>query len=71
MDYFGTEMTVAWGSCAHCGASAQIAELRVYARAPGIVVRCPSCGGVVMVVVTIQNSLQIDASGFQLRPASA
>jgi hypothetical protein len=28
-EYFGTEMTVARGSCAYCGAAAQIGELPV------------------------------------------
>jgi hypothetical protein len=42
-EYFGAEMTTARGSCAHCGASAQIAELRVYARGPGTVARCRTC----------------------------
>lgn len=33
-EHFGTEMTTAWGSSAHCAATAQVAELRVYMRAP-------------------------------------
>jgi hypothetical protein len=42
LEYSGADMTTARGSCAHCGASAESAELRVYARGPGTVVRCPS-----------------------------
>jgi hypothetical protein len=49
--HFGHEMTTATGICGHCGARGQVAELVVYARAPGAVVRCPSCGNVVMVIV--------------------
>jgi DNA-directed RNA polymerase subunit RPC12/RpoP len=63
---FGTEMTLAGGSCAHCGATACIAELRVYVRAPGTVVRCPTCGSVVIVLVTIRDVPRIDHSGFRL-----
>jgi hypothetical protein len=65
-DYFGAEMTTASGSCAHCGASAQIAELRVYSRAPGTVVRCRSCGEVVMVIREMPDHLRIDTRWFQL-----
>ena len=39
-EIFGTEMTVAVGVCGSCGATGPVAELHVYMRAPGIVVRC-------------------------------
>jgi hypothetical protein len=65
-DYFGAEMTTAKGTCAHCGAVAHIAELRVYSRAPGTVVRCRSCGNVVIVVIDIADKLQVELSGFRL-----
>jgi hypothetical protein len=51
--HFGREMTTESGRCGHCGSSAQLAELVVYGCAPGKVVRCPTCGGVVLVLVTI------------------
>jgi hypothetical protein len=65
-EHFGTEMTTALGTCAHCGTRSQIAELAVYARAPGAVVRCRPCGNVVMVLVTIQNQLHVTASAFRM-----
>lgn len=66
LEYFGTEMTTVRGSCAHCGATAQVAELRVYTRAPGTVVRCPSCEGVLIVLVRIRGALRIHDSRFRL-----
>jgi hypothetical protein len=66
-EYFGAEMTEVRGSCAHCGAAGQIAELRVYMRAPGAVVRCPSCGKVVMTLAEIHSTLRVDFEGFRLR----
>ena len=66
---YGTEMTTARGSCAHCGASAQIAELRVYMRAPGAVARCRACGNVVLVLTTIRGSVRVDLNGFRLLKA--
>jgi len=65
-DHFGVEMTTARGACAHCGATAQIAELRVYSRGPGTVVRCPTCGDVVMVLIAIRETHRIDHQSFQL-----
>jgi hypothetical protein len=70
---FGAEMTTATGRCGTCGAVSMIAELRVYARGPGTVVRCPGCGGVVMVIVEIRGSSRVDLPGFELldRPEPA
>jgi uncharacterized protein DUF6510 len=67
-ELFGDEMTTAVGTCAHCGASGVIAELRVYMRAPGAVARCPHCDGVTMVLITVRGSPRIDLAGFKLAP---
>jgi hypothetical protein len=66
-EYFGSEMTTARGTCAHCGAEAAIGELVVYARAPGMVVRCRSCGQVVIVLVSVRDDMRIDHSAFKLQ----
>jgi len=63
---FGREMTAVAGACRHCGAVAQIAELRVYSRAPGAVVRCRRCGQVVFVVVVIREEPRIYLDQFAL-----
>ena len=65
-ELFGTEMTTAGGRCAHCGARAQIAELAVYSRAPGTVVRCRACGQVVIVLVEIRGATRINLDSFEL-----
>ena len=70
-DYFGAEMTAASGTCAYCGATNQIAALRVYNRAPGAVARCPDCGNVDLVLVSIRDTVRADMSGFRLRDAPA
>ena len=64
-EHFGAEMTSSPGTCAFCGASALVGELRVYSRAPGAVVRCPSCANVVIVLVRIRDGLRVDASAFR------
>ena len=68
MEVFGDEMTTAVGTCAHCGASGMIAELRVYLRAPGAVARCPRCDGVTMVLVRVAGNPHVDLACFRLSP---
>ena len=63
---FGSEMTSVEGRCKHCGARALIAELEVYTRAPGAVVRCRACGNVVMVLVKVRGSTQLYGEEFGL-----
>jgi hypothetical protein len=63
VDLFGTELTTATGTCAGCGATAPIAELSVYLSAPGIVARCRSCDGVVMVLVAVGDVTRVDLRG--------
>ncbi len=63
IDVFGTEMTAASSTCATCGASRPVAELVVYRRAPGTVVRCRTSGSVVMVMVRRTDVISVDLSG--------
>ena len=65
-EHFGVELTSARGACAHCGAVAVVAELRVYRAGPGTVVRCPSCGAVVIVIAEIRGATNVDLTGFAL-----
>jgi hypothetical protein len=60
---FGVEMTTATGVCAHCGATGEVAELVVYLRAPGTVVRCRSCNGLLMVLVDVHGIVCVDLQG--------
>jgi hypothetical protein len=60
---FGDEMTTAARTCATCGQHGPVAELAVYLRAPGVVVRCPTCTNVQMVLVTIREIVCVDLRG--------
>lgn len=64
--HFGAEMTTVTGICGACGTAAQIAELRVYSRAPGVVVRCRNCNTVVMVLVEIRGRSRVELGRFDL-----
>jgi uncharacterized protein DUF6510 len=63
VEIFGVEMTTAAGTCANCGASGPVAELVVYVRAPGTVVRCRRCSSVLMVFVEAHEVTCVDLSG--------
>ena len=54
MEVFGREMTDADGACGTCGTVHRVGAMLVY-RGPGDVVRCPTCGNVVAVAVTIRE----------------
>jgi Family of unknown function (DUF6510) len=62
-EIFGTEMTAAASVCGSCGTSRPVAELVVYQRAPGTVVRCRSCDSVLMVFVRIHDQTCVDLMG--------
>jgi hypothetical protein len=69
-EIFGTEMTTAVGTCAACGASAQIAETLVYLKAPGAVMRCRTCTAILLVVIRRQEMNCVDLQGLaELEPA--
>jgi len=60
---FGSDMTMVPGRCAHCGTVSLVAELRAYVRAPGAVLRCPTCDGVVLRIVETVEATYVDARG--------
>ncbi|MDX6536129.1 MAG: hypothetical protein QOD37_470 [Gaiellales bacterium] len=48
---FQHDLTRANATCGECGRRGPLAETRVYAQAPGAVVRCPGCEGVLLTIV--------------------
>ena len=60
---FGSDLTEVPGKCAHCGAVNVVGELRAYVRAPGAVLRCPTCDGVVLRLVETVEATYVDARG--------
>ena len=58
-------------TCAHCRDTRPIAELRAYVRAPGIVLRCPSCAGVQLRFVQSAERAWLDLRGIQILQIAA
>jgi hypothetical protein len=63
LEVFGADMTSAVGRCGNCGTVSVVAELAVYLRAPGTVVRCPACDAVLMVLVSVHGMTCVDLAG--------
>jgi hypothetical protein len=63
LELFGVEMTAVPGTCGQCGAREQLAVTDVYADAPGIVVRCRHCEGVLIRIVQGRDRTWVDLSG--------
>jgi hypothetical protein len=63
-EVFGREMTTDVGTCAQCGRVGPLAEMAVYLDAPGLVVRCPGCDGVLLVIVNRRDIRCVDLTGF-------
>ena len=62
-EVFSVDVTAAIGECAHCRCSGPIAQTVVYASAPGMVARCPGCGGVMLRLVRDPGRVWLDLRG--------
>jgi hypothetical protein len=62
-EVFALEVTSARGSCAGCGAEAQIGEARAFIEAPGLVLRCASCDNALVVLVQAGDRYVLGLSG--------
>lgn len=60
---FGTDMTTAAGTCAHCGTHGLLAEVVVYQQGPGTVARCRQCTGLLLVITEIRGIACVDLTG--------
>ena len=63
MEIFAVDMTDARGECGNCGDVAPMADTRVFMHAPGVVVRCRSCGAVLATIVEEDGHRRINLQG--------
>jgi hypothetical protein len=62
-EIFTVEMTTAETTCAGCGAVHAVGQVDVYVNAPGVVVRCPACEQVLMLIVRGRGRCWVDLRG--------
>jgi uncharacterized protein DUF6510 len=61
-EVFATELTDAPHGCASCGAVRPIGAHRLY-RGAGLVLRCPDCSGIALVVATAPDRHLVHLAG--------
>jgi Zn finger protein HypA/HybF involved in hydrogenase expression len=62
-EIFAAEMTTCPAECEHCGQIGALGSLLAYTHAPGIVLCCPSCGGIILRMVIAGDEVYLDARG--------
>ncbi|WP_461107799.1 DUF6510 family protein [Spirosoma koreense] len=57
------DATILQTTCSHCHKEGLFANLVAYVRGPGIVLRCPSCEGLIVQIVKRPKSVSILVEG--------
>lgn len=65
-ELFALDLVAAACTCAHCGATTALAEYTLYPDAPALVLRCPSCIGVVLRYASTGGRARLDLTGARL-----
>lgn len=65
-DLFAVDLTAARSRCASCGMTAMLGAHHLYADAPAMVVRCPTCTGVVLRFASQDGRMLLDLRGAEL-----
>jgi len=62
-EIFALEMTASPTECASCGREGELGSLLAFTQAPGMVLRCPACEGVMIRIVQTESAIYLDARG--------
>jgi hypothetical protein len=62
-EIFTMEMTAAQTTCEGCGTVNPVGRVHVYMHAPGVVVRCPACEQILMLIVHGRGRYWVDLRG--------
>jgi hypothetical protein len=62
-EIFAADLTTGRAKCAGCGMTRPVGALHVYSHGMGVVMRCPSCDGVVLRIARTPTTLWLDARG--------
>jgi len=65
-EIFAVDLTAAVGCCSGCGRTGAIGEAHCYGPAPGIVLRCTGCDGVLLRMVTADDRAWLDMRGLSI-----
>jgi predicted RNA-binding Zn-ribbon protein involved in translation (DUF1610 family) len=62
-EIFALEMTTSPFECASCGHENEMGALLAFMQAPGIVLRCPACGNIILRIVQTPGGFYLDLRG--------
>jgi Family of unknown function (DUF6510) len=62
-EVFAVDVTSARGQCVGCGNTTSMAETRLFADAPGLVLRCVGCNAVLLRIVSGGGRHWLDVRG--------
>jgi hypothetical protein len=62
-EVFAVDVTSAHGQCVGCGRTGPMAETRLFADAPGLVLRCAGCDAVLLRLVSGGGRRWLDVRG--------
>ncbi|MGY1644553.1 DUF6510 family protein [Geodermatophilus sp. SYSU D00703] len=65
-EVLAVDPTTAVSTCVHCGATAPLGQHLVYADAPALVLRCPSCMQVVLRCGSDTAGMRLEMTGVRL-----
>ena len=63
VEIFGVEMTASPAECSACGYTGAIGSLLAFMHTPGVILRCPACGGVMLRISVTPGAYYVDARG--------
>ncbi len=69
-ELFAVDVTTAQSVCASCGGTSMLGSHHLYADAPAMVLRCPTCAEVVMRLASRDGRMLLDLRGTQLLTVS-
>ncbi len=62
-EIFAEEMTACPTECAFCGQRGEMGRLLAFTQGPGVVLRCPTCGNVMVRIAMTPEAIYLDARG--------
>jgi ribosomal protein S27AE len=65
-ELFSVDVTTASSRCASCGGTSMLGAHHLYADAPALVLRCPTCGEVVLRFASQDGRMLLDITGARL-----
>ena len=61
IEIFGEDLTAEWSRCPDCGREGELATLRAFTHAPGVVLRCPACDAMLLAIAQTPRGVRYRA----------